>query len=427
MIHHGFRGDVAAYEHYRRQAELHAIARGTTWQIETWIAGPISVIALQLHDALSMKSASEQMRRTSEELPSLVVHARHMRGVYLLLRGKHAEAVPFLADCLQAPPGRRVAWAHCHGVLARAYNRLGEHARAHATCLRVFEHSPREHFEYSNLNLIVQTEHAIAEAGLGRVEQARELLAGLRARHGASQNPLLRGQMFETGLEIALIERDATAARLELLQLELVHRPLSIPSLAQHCEVLAARVARLAGGQAARSQLPPMAAANANSELWWTTGEPIEDEGLPQLAERALQLLAQASRASHGALYVVDSNSTLQLGASLAAEQTSALIQRWVSERLARELEDERTLLQTESSPGAAPWNLMREGTREYRMLVLTTAEGLVIALAVLGREDVAPLPCRSGLLRAMADRLHEAVCEERTERSSLLAGERSD
>ncbi|HKP61450.1 MAG TPA: hypothetical protein VJV78_32195, partial [Polyangiales bacterium] len=420
MLHHGFIGDIAGYEHYRQRAELHAIARGTTWQFETWLPGPASSIASYLHDALSMKSSADQMQRLSEGVETLAVHARLMRGCYLVLRGKYAEAIPFIVECLEEPPCSRIAWARSHGMLAQAYNRMGDHAAAHAACMRVIEHCPPRNFEYPHVNLVVETERVVAEAGLGRIEQARVLLAGLRTRFGASRSPLLRGQLRETGLELALLHGDLSAAREELAGLEAEYQPLSIPSLAQHCRVLAARVEQLAGGPAARMSLRPFAAANTNSELSSAIAEQLTDETLPELAEHALRLLAENMRADSGALYLIDSESSLQLGARLAGEQPSALVARWVSERLARELEDERTMLETDVSQGEAPWNLLREGTREYRMLVLSGSDASLLAIVVLGRDGTAPGPCRSALARLVAERLHAAVSDERTGRSTF-------
>jgi len=88
--------------------------------------------------------------------------------------------------CLNEPPAARPAWGRSHGILAQAYNRLGDHTRAAATCRRVTERFTHTDFEYVHLNLIVQTEEIIAQAGLGYLHDARLRLARLHEVLGAN-------------------------------------------------------------------------------------------------------------------------------------------------------------------------------------------------------------------------------------------------
>jgi tetratricopeptide (TPR) repeat protein len=426
-IFHGVRGNIAAYEHFRQRAEHHAIARGTSWQVEAWIPGPMSVIAMQLRDALAMKNASEQMRRSGEQIPSCEVHARHMRGNYLLLRGKYAEAVPLLEDCLFEEPGTRSGWGRHLGILAYAYNRLGRHEDALKACqLSIDNHHPND-FEFALLYLVVHTEHAIAQAGLGRLDVARNELAQLRARRAKTSNPLVRGALAETGLEIALLTNDVATAREELVRIEALYRPLSVPSLAQYCESLAARVARLERGPGA-SVPPPFAASDDSDGLFGSVEDLITRRGLPlpALVQRALRLFAASTQANDGALYVVEPSGTPHLQTTLSGDAPSEIVQRWMTDRLALELEDERTVLQTEADSQQVPWNVLQEGSRTHRIHVLTGPEGVVLALVVLSREGMAPAACPTSLLRTVAERLHEALGDERSGTGSVAANRNS-
>jgi transcriptional regulator with XRE-family HTH domain len=339
-----------------------------------------------------------------------------MRGEYLIMRGKHAEAVPLLEDCLHETPRTRTAWARGHGVLAYACNRLGQYDRARAACQRVFEHADPRDFEFPLLNMVVQTEFAVAEAGLGRVDAAGAEIARLRARHGSSQNPLVRGELLEAAFEIALIARDVAEARAQLAHIEATYRPLSIPSLAQYCEALTARLGQLEHGGNA-SLAPPCAASDDSDGLYGSLDELITRRGMPlqSLVQRALRLFAASAGASEGALYVVDAAGTPHLNATLSGKEPSAVAQRWMIERLAAELEDERTVLQTEADPSQLPWNVMQEGSRTYRMLVLTGFDGVVLALVLLSREGGAPGQTPSSLLKTVTERLQEALGEERS------------
>ena len=181
-MYYGYHGMLVEYSRCRERVEQLAVQHGTSWQIEVWAPGPDSAIALLLHDAIVMKRAAEQMKRLSVTAPSLRVHARYMHGAYLLMRGRGREALPWLEDCLHEAPCSRLAWGRAHGLLARAYNHQGEHAKARDACQRVVEHFSDEQFDFPALNLVVLTELAIAEAHLGEVAPARARIESLFRR-----------------------------------------------------------------------------------------------------------------------------------------------------------------------------------------------------------------------------------------------------
>ena len=97
---------------------------------------------------------------------------------------------------------------------------------------------------------------------------------------------------------------------------------------------------------------------------------------------------------------------------------------RWWSagsaERVAVELEDARTVLETEVDPTHAPWNALQEGGREHRMLVLTAGDGTLIAIAVLSGPDIAPDALSAAQLRALADDLCDALTDARSAHTSV-------
>ena len=172
-LYYGYHGILAKFEYSRERVEQLAIHHGTSWQIEVWLTGSLSALAFQLHDAMTMKHAAEQMKRLSKSAPSLRVHARHMQGAYLLMPGRVAESVPWLEDCLHEAPCSRPAWGRSHGVLARAYNQLKQHNKARAACLRVIEQFVDGQFDFPPVNMIILTELAIAEATPGELISAR--------------------------------------------------------------------------------------------------------------------------------------------------------------------------------------------------------------------------------------------------------------
>jgi len=413
-VFHGQRGDMLLHKRYLGHAELHAIGRGTTWQVETWSPGPMTSLALLTHDALLAKHASEQMRRLSESLPSLVPHARHMRGVYLMLRGRHVQALPWLESVLAEPPAARAAWTHSHGVLARTYNKLGDHARAHAACQRVLEHAAPEDFDFCYLNMIVQTERAIACAGLGQPAEAAAQLRALHALHDANGSPLLMGALHEAELEIALLAGDVAGARGQLQAMERAYQTTLAPSLSQHCRSLGARLAGLAGDSAASDDArawsttssQPTSAGDWSSELKASVHSSLADQ-----AQRALQILARKVQADRGVLYLTGADGAPRLAATLALAQPSAELELWARQRLLRELDgDERTQRADAPADQRAP-AVLHEGGVSYRSYVLCVRdpESPVVGMAALGREQDAPAACPNDLLRGVAQHLREA------------------
>lgn len=126
-------------------------------------------------------------------------------------------------------------------------------------------------------------------------------------------------------------------------------------------------------------------------------------------------MLAAASEASVGALYVVDSAAVPRFAAALSGELPSKPVENWIVERCAREL-DEQTVLETDVDHENAPWELMQAGELTYRMLALTVEGGQRVGLVVLGRLGEAPLPCPGALLSAIGRYVREALSEDHTE-----------
>ena len=414
-ICYGYRGDMVLHRRFLERAELHAIARGTTWQIETWSPGPMSSLSLYIKDVLLAKHASEQMRRLSESLPSVRPHARHMRGVYLLLRGRPAQALPWMEGVLQEPPLSRTAWGHSHGVLARAYNQLGDHARARAACIRVLEHTAPRDFAFVKLNLVVKCELALANAGLGRVQEAEQQLRALHAQHDPNQNPLTMGLVHEAELELALMKNDLAAARVQLARMERVYYQTNAPSLVQHCKSMAARLARLsAEGSSAPLEDALGLGTHASSAGDWTSElKATLQLSLADQARQALSILARKVRADRGVLFLANADGLPRVAATLALEAPSEQLSDWACERLLRELDgDERTQRVDALTRDRRGSPVLQDQSVCYRsyLLCVRDSEFPVVGLAALGRELDAPAACPNDVLRGLAQHLRDAL-----------------
>ena len=104
-----------------------------------------------------------------------------------------------------------VGWSRGEGIKARAYNELGEHARAKETCIAALAHLTPADLVFCALNLGLQIELARAEAGLGQLSTAESQLRALLATYGPGANPLTVGALHEALAELAALRGDAAA------------------------------------------------------------------------------------------------------------------------------------------------------------------------------------------------------------------------
>ena len=261
-VYHALRGERGLADTYRRRVETRALQVGAAWQVVT--LGPVDAqfTALWTHDALSAKHAATELERLSHELPSLRHLARHARATYLVLRGRYREVIELLAR--DDAPKKLVGWTRAQGILARAHNRLGEHARARELChLALAERSP-EDLTFVVLNLHVQLELALADAALGEHARARALTQQLLIRH-ADLGPLGLGAIHETCARVALLEGDRELAHTHCAAMQRAYAPTESAILFELGEQLAEQIGHTAGLRA------DVQYARASSQGEWDT------------------------------------------------------------------------------------------------------------------------------------------------------------
>jgi tetratricopeptide (TPR) repeat protein len=248
-------GKVALFHEFNQRVEMHAIERGSAWQVETWAAGASIGVQLRADDRAGMKMACDELRRLASEIPSFEVLARRAEGATLLLQGSLCEALVLLEECLRERPRETVGWARAHGALARAYNELGEHARAREVCRLVFEQMPEDDLSFPVQHLGLHIERAMAEAGLGELGSAVDLLDALLRKYQSSNGPLTQGALHEARARVALMQRDRTGFEMYLSRMQNWYLPTALPNLVQRCHRLAQAGARLRESESGADQL----------------------------------------------------------------------------------------------------------------------------------------------------------------------------
>ncbi|MET0341993.1 MAG: AAA family ATPase [Polyangiales bacterium] len=404
MMYFGNQGARAAFEQARRRVEQHAIQHGTAAIVETWTLSMQLGLALRTHDVMSMKRTSQELARLSRSLPMLEPSAQRSRGMYLMLHGKHVEALPALEGCLDEPVRGRTGWGRVLGTLAHTYNALGDHTRALAICEQVIAAMDEDDHAFTALSIPALTEHAVARAGLGEHDAARAEVAGLIARHGPRRGPLTLGQIHEAGLTVALLARDGVEARRQLGEVEHWYLSTGVPPLMQHCKALRQRV-EASDPTLARGRDAALGASEAATEVARALAG---CETLDACAERALRLLAEPARATAAYLYFLDAEPGPRLAASLGGA-APAMLAPWVRRALERELDEGATAgLSVHVETADLEPEVRVHGHTHYRLVMLTALgahAGGVVGACILGAADAAPR-CALPLLAALAHRL---------------------
>lgn len=245
-------GDQLRSEHYRLRVETQALQAGAAWQVVAVGAVGLSFAALWNHDAAIAKRGAVELARLSEQLPSFRYEARRARATYLVLTGRYAEAIELLRHNDEP---RSAGWLRGCSILARAYNRNGEHARAKELCLKALAGKSEEDLSFALLTLHIQIELALADAALSNFEAAHTRADDLLRRH-ATNGPIALGTLHELRARIALIERDFVTCREHCIAMRSAFALTDITTLRELSERLWERMLEAERGETAQTATP---------------------------------------------------------------------------------------------------------------------------------------------------------------------------
>ena len=276
-VYYSLRGERALAAQYQERFEARAMQAGAPWQVVTVVPVDAQFTALWTRDALLGKRAAAELERISREIPTLRHEARHARATYLVLCGRYHEVIELMSQ--SDAPSNLVGWSRGQGILARAYNGVGQHERARQLCQVVLARCSEDDLTFVVLNLHVQLELALAEASLGDLDGARERMKRLLAQHADRVGPLALGAIHETRARVAMFEREYDVARLHCTAMRHAYAPAQSPTLDELTEQLADQIAQAERGDS--EQLPRSVALLPNE---------------PQLITRVQLFAAQSDR-----------------------------------------------------------------------------------------------------------------------------------
>jgi tetratricopeptide (TPR) repeat protein len=400
MMYYANRGNAELFERYRQRVEVHAIQRGTAWQVEMWTFSGLITVYLRTQDLAGLKACVEQLRRLSAEVPSLEPAYDRALSAYFVVRGTPSEACGVVGR--RERPKELVGWTRGEGLRAWAYNALGEHARAKETCERALALLAPEDYEFTALNLGVQIELARAEAGLGEVAIAEERLERLLATYGPAGNPLTIGGLQEAKAEIAALRGDESAFAASVEAVARCFRPTRDPALVARHERLArvasSALAAVAEGATDRriSSRPPRLMTVVHRLRHGG------DHTRAGSAEWALKQVAELTRAEEAFLLVPEGGSFTCV-AHLGAAKDAVLFTELVQDRLGAH--DTVIDVSTCTTDGWRDPSRIDLGNRVYRMTVLRALrDGVddIVGVFVLPGEENIPFP----VLQVIVERL---------------------
>jgi tetratricopeptide (TPR) repeat protein len=365
MMYHANRGNLEQFDLYRERVEVHAIQRGTAWQVETWTFSGLVTVYARTRDARRLKECVEQLKRLSAEMPSLKYAYRRALGAYLLLRGTPTDALEVLGQGER--PLELVGWGRGEGLRASAYNTLGEWARAKETCDRALALLTEEDLKCCALNLGLLIERSRAEASLGDVSGAEQQLHALLEQYEPAENPLTIGALHEALAELAVLRGDEAALSTHVRGVDRWFRGTRDPALVARVEhlsrIAASLVRRPVEDEGRRSSSRPPRVMTIVHRL--RHGGDHTPSGS---AEWAMKQLAEFAGVEEGYLFVPRDERYL-CAASLGALSDVGALTAAVSASMAQlALGSEATTCLTESIGDPARIEL---GGRAYRLITL--------------------------------------------------------
>jgi tetratricopeptide (TPR) repeat protein len=234
-------GNQELAREYEKRVEIHATRNGSTWQAEVWAPSSRMLACARTRDVVGMKRAGEELERLSEEIPSLERYARAARGLLAMLRGDHATAIPLLERLhTEADPRSFIGWMELSASLARAYTATGQPERAVAVCEPIVASLSDEDRLVVSLTLAVELELAVAEARVGRSQNAVDRLGRLLRLHEAQNGAITLGAIHAAWADVAMTSGDALGARYHRTRMDYWYRATNNPSLIAESDRLCA-------------------------------------------------------------------------------------------------------------------------------------------------------------------------------------------
>jgi tRNA A-37 threonylcarbamoyl transferase component Bud32 len=283
FLYHYNRGELAKAAAHREQVEVHAAHVGSAWQVETWEQPAMIPVASKLQDVVVLSEIADRLKHLSEVVPSLKLYRRLSELALARARGAFENLERDALSVLNSiGPREFIGWAVTNGVVARAFNETGDHAKAKAICDRALAEITDEDREFTTLFLDLDLEMATAQAGLGDVDAGLARLDGLLERFRECDNPMVLGSLYDARARIAWKAERVAEYVHGLSMVERWYRPTGTPALIAKCE----RLAGLRDARGPRASQPPANEVSSRDAV--TEAERSSEKSVADLATVAM-------------------------------------------------------------------------------------------------------------------------------------------
>jgi hypothetical protein len=283
FLYYANRGELSLAAPHRELVELHAAHAGSAWQVELWEAAALLPLYLAMRDVVAITRIVRRFEELTRIAPSLHFYRRLAQLALRIVREDAGSEPSELAllELSRRAPRSFIGWTTVLAMVAGVHNRAGRFAQARAACERALVTMTEADREYVGLYLQIDIEAALADAGLGEVDQAMARLEGLLARFADSQHPLALGLLHEARAQIAHRAGRKRDYHASVVQLDRWFRATGTPGLIAKIE----RVADLHRSPDTARQRPVAFARGDTS-----ASEPaLDGEALPEPASSSQQ------------------------------------------------------------------------------------------------------------------------------------------
>jgi tetratricopeptide (TPR) repeat protein len=240
MTYHGLRGERDLAALHRKQGETLALQGGLSWSAFTVIAQRSAYIAMLSQDTLGVLQASVDLERLSQLAPKALIYRDLCQAYVMMVRGKLNDALAIYERIAASPRASLMrAWEIDRSFHAETLMRLERHAEAKALCEETLRVRSEQGVQKYALRMATQ-QLALAEARLGNVTRANELLDELSSVVMLSEAPLAIGTLRRDQARIALLQRDAAGFERHFEAMLEAFRKTKNPLLIQQCRRLLA-------------------------------------------------------------------------------------------------------------------------------------------------------------------------------------------
>jgi len=238
MSYFAQRGEVDRAESHRLRAEQLALQGGTSWAFVTVLAARWAYAACQTRDAIRLVRAIAELDRLVATAPNLALIKQSCEAWLEFLRGKVERSIALFERVIDDPTARKLPTRRLDQLMfATVLNVAGHHGRARTVCRAIEAQGEL----VTNLR---DAQLALADAGLGKLSEAADLLDATIARATRGDNPLELGNAHRDRARVALLALDGRRFEQHLKAMSEQFRKTRNPSLIQQRDLLVAAAVR---------------------------------------------------------------------------------------------------------------------------------------------------------------------------------------